>query len=694
MAGEPDAGGRFRWLRRWAAALAMAVVVADRLFPPPLDKLRDLSAVVTDRNGRPLHIFLNDEDAWRLPVTVERAPEVYVALLMAREDQRFRWHPGVDPLALARAVAQNLSAGRIVSGASTLTMQTARLLEPRPRTLTTKLIEVARALQLEARFSKDEVLEMYLTLAPFGGNVEGIVAASTVLFGKPPEALSVAEAALLVALPQAPSRLRPDRWPTAARAARNVVLANGVDTGALTAAAADEALQEPTPLVRHTLPRNAWHLAGRLHRQAPTETTIATTIDGPLQHALEALARREQAHLLDRAGLSILIVDNASGELRAGIGAADPLDDSRHGAIDMTRAVRSPGSAMKPFVYGLAFDDGLLRPETLIADVSTRFGAYAPGNFTGDFRGDVTAAEALQRSLNVPAVLVLSKLKPERFAAALTRAGVTLHFPKNAPRPGLPMALGGLGITLRDLTRLYAGLANGGRVRPLFVRAGAAVQEGELLMSLAAARQVLSILIDAPPPPGIAPATIRTDSRAIAMKTGTSYGYRDAWAVGVSRSHTVGVWVGRPDGSPSPDRLGLTTAAPIVHRVFDLLPRVEAPAGHRAIEEPPPELLRRLRYRAAGAPEAVVLSDPLALDLVFPPDGAVLPSVGGEERVATLTLVARGGRRPLTWLVDGRPLAITAVNREVDWRPERRGPARITVIDAEGRSDAAGVVVP
>ena len=671
-------------------ATALGLAALDRIFPPPLERLADLSTVVVDRTGAPLRLFTTGEGLWRLPVSVEEVAPAYLDLLVAVEDRRFYAHAGVDPLAAARALGENLAAGRVVSGASTLTMQVARLLEPRPRTLASKLLQAVRALQIEARYDKRRILEMYLTLAPFGGNLEGVRAASLAYFGKEPRALTSGEAALLVALPRSPSHLRPDRRPEAAAAARARVLDRAVAAQALDARAAAEALTEPVPDARVPWPFLAPHLAERIRGEHPGEPVVRTTVDGRLQSAVEALAQRAAANLVDPAGVALLVADNRSGELLAAVGAADYFDARRQGAVDMTRAVRSPGSALKPFVYGLAFDDRIVEPRTLVADVSTRFRDYTPANFDSSFHGELTVRDALLRSLNVPAVLVLDRLGPQRFVAALARVGVALHFREGGhlrpgPAPGLPVALGGVGITLEDLTALYLGLARDGVVAPL--RATAGPRTGGRLLSAESARQVRDILREVPPAPGWVQASDRRTRAPVAVKTGTSYGYRDAWALGLGERYTVGVWVGRPDGTPIPEQTGRTAALPLLYEVFDLLPsppgalvRAAAPVS------PPAPMLRRLEGRSTG--DGLRLPDDHRLQLVFPRPGIRLEVSDGDEGLTPVTLVAEGGHRPLVWLVDGRPVA-RGTDREVLWQPAYTGPVRVSVVDADGRSDAA-----
>ncbi len=687
-----------RWLILAVVALVAAALLFDWLVPPPLARLSDLSLTVIDRAGVPLRIFTTSSGTWRLPAS-EVAP-VYLDLLTVYEDRRFFSHGGVDPLALARAVGQNLAGGRIVSGASTLTMQVARLLEPHRRSWPGKLWEMARALQLERRFDKPAILEMYQTLAPFGGALEGVRAASLAWFGKSPRELSPAEAALLVALPQAPGRLRPDRWPEAARAARNKVLARAVVAGVLAPAAAREAMAEPVPTHQHPFAFSAPHLADRIRARHPGAVRVATTLDGALQRQVEALARREERGLVEHGGLAILIVDNASRAVLAAVGAPDAHDDSRNGWVDMVMAVRSPGSALKPFIYGLGFDDRVIHPETLIADVSTRFGDYAPANFDRGFHGELTVREALQMSLNVPAVLILDRIGPARFAERLKSSGARLVFPKGTTEAGLPIALGGVSINLLDLTTLYVALAREGEVAPLLFEPDAETGPVHRLLSASAAWQVRRILQGAPPPPGLVPSGEVSLRPVIALKTGTSFGFRDAWAFGVGSRHTVGVWVGRPDGTPSPDRYGRNTAAPLLYRVFDLLddatntaPGPSTAVGAEPVAAHAPALLRRIE---AGDPERkpLTLADPERLRLVFPTPGLVLDQEDfGDGPHATVTFSAAGGRRPLTWMVNGRPLETSETKREVAWRPEGPGFARVTVIDAEGRSASADFLV-
>lgn len=664
--------------------LGLCAVTADRLLPPDLSRLQGRSTVVVDAEGRLLRPFATADGTWRLPTRPERVDPLYLAMLRTVEDRRYGWHPGVDPLAALRAMGQMARHGRVVSGASTLTMQSARLLEPKPRTLAAKLEESLRAVQLQARLGRDGVLETYLTLAPFGGALEGVTAAALAWFGKEPDHLTPAEAALLVALPQSPERLRPDRRPEAARAARDRVLDRAAQAGVISADVARAAKADPVPTFQKSMPLLAPHLAERLAAEAPRGSILRTRIDGGVQRGLEGLGRAVAARLEPGADLAVVVVANSDRRLLASLGSADWLNRQ----VDLTQAVRSPGSALKPFIYALAFDDLSLHPGTRMSDMPQRFGDWTPRNFDHDFHGTVTAREALQRSLNVPAVQALERVGPVRFVALLQQAGARLAFPPGGEEPGLPLALGGVGIRLADLAALYAALADGGRVLPLSVLSGETAPEAKRLVGEAAARAVLQVLEDSPAPDGFATGSAVARVQRIAFKTGTSFGFRDAWSVGSSVDYTVAVWVGRPDGAPRPGEMGRGTAAPVLFRAFDLLPPDHAPRpaprqpDHALFHREPPPALAQLNPAEDAVPSPGGRTDPLRI--LFPPDGATVESL--EDGIG---LNAAGGRPPYRWVADGKPLADGATF----WRPDGDGFARVVVIDKEGRRAAASIRV-
>jgi len=692
-----------------ACAVFIALsVIADIVFPPDMSRYRMLSPEVVDRHGVLLRPFLSKDGYWRLKTTVTQVNPRYLRLLEAYEDKRFASHYGVDPFAMVRAVFQLGSAHRIVSGGSTLTMQAARLLEPRPRGIGAKLIQMVRAIQLEERYSKDEILSIYLTLAPFGGNLEGVRAASLAYFGKPPSALDLSEAALLVALPQSPAKDRPDRHGIAAIKGRDKVLARMVEEQVITPSDAGVAKREGVASMRLPMPLIAPHLAQHLKRAHPNATALASTIDASLQTAIERMAVRERAYLEDGGSLAIVVVDNKARNVLAYVGGTDYW--GRSGQIDLAARPRSPGSALKPFIYGLAFDDLILHPSSRMEDEPMTFGDYAPRDFEGAFQGAVTAAEALRMSLNVPAVTVLDRIGPLRFSLALENAGAHLAYPTKDTAPSLPIALGGLGISLADITMLYAGIAEGGTAAPLRTltsaspglrraEAASAAQAGDAhrLFGPVAAWYLRDILDGVSLPEGWAMGQGLARKRTIGFKTGTSYGFRDAWAVGFSNDYTVGVWVGRADGAPSAGRIGREAAAPILLKTFELLPddkrpALQAPPGTilvRSTEELPPNLRLFTRATATTPVAQEVVVPPPAI--AFPPNGAtvLLPAANAKDK--TILFKADGGRAPLTWLVDGQPLGTFDRFQPVVFAPKGEGFAQVTVVDAEGRSDSAKI---
>jgi penicillin-binding protein 1C len=669
-----------------AAMFLTAVAVAGTylLLPSPsLDRGRSASVLVLASDGSILRGFLTGDGKWRLPVKPDKVDPLYRRMLIAAEDRRFASHIGFDPIAGLRAAGQFGTSGHVVSGASTLTMQVARLLERHPRSLTAKIGEIADALALERRLSKANVLGLYLTLAPFGGNLEGVRAASLAYFGKEPARLSVAEGALLVAIPRSPERLRPDRHPEAARAARDRVLLRMAEAEEISPAALSEAREEDVPRLRLAMPFRAPHLARALRNEDPAAPTHHTAIEPLLQQRVEALLKREVLALDPEASFAAIVVDNRDRRVLAYVGNGDFGAVARRGTLDMARAVRSPGSALKPFIYAMGFDRLILHPETVLEDRPRHFADYAPADFDGRFQGEVTAREALQYSLNLPAVAVLDRLGPSRFTAALAAAGIGLRLPEPAAEPGLAVALGGAGITLADLVRLYVALSNGGEVAPLRYRTDDPPARGTAIFGPLAAWYVNDILADAPAPPGVPPAEVRR-GRPLAFKTGTSYGYRDFWAIGYDREVTIGVWAGRPDGTPMPGRSGRLTAAPVMFKIADL---VGPPSLQNGARPPSGALLLgrndlppRLRRLDPG-PLAQSAAPGGAPKIVYPPDGALIEWHGEE-----LSLEATGGRRPFRWLVDGKPLAPGLPRRTIYWQPEGIGFSHLTVIDAEGRS--------
>ena len=554
----------WRWLAGAVVLFCGAIVLADKQWPLPLHEVSPARVVVAE-DGSPLWRFADAEGIWRYPVTIEEVSPRYLDALIQYEDRWFWDHPGVNPFSIARAAWQDLTAGRVVSGGSTLTMQVARLLDPHPRTFGGKFRQLWRAFQLEWHLSKRDILTLYLNRAPFGGTLQGIGAASWAYLGKPPTELSYADAALLAVLPQAPSRLRPDRWPERAQAARNKVLDRLLTQGVWPANVVNEAKEEPVWLFPRQMPQLA-PLFARAMLARSREEKIVTTLDAGLQRQLEDLALNWKSRLPPRSSLAMIVVDNRDMKVRGWVGSADIADDSRFGHVDMVTAIRSPGSVLKPFLYAMALDSALIHPASLLQDVPRRIGDYRPGNFDSGFHGPVSMSDALVRSLNLPAVQVLDAYGPKQFAARLRNAGLPLILPAGA-EPNLSLILGGAGARLADITAAYSAFARHGKVGKLRMLASDPLVERPLLSPGAAwiTRRILAG--EAQPVPD----TSLPQVPSLAWKTGTSYGYRDAWAIGVNARYSIGIWTGRPDGTPVAGQFGFASAIPLLNQVNNLL---------------------------------------------------------------------------------------------------------------------------
>ena len=674
--------GRAYWIILAALGGLVGLLALDRALPPPLPSADAVSAAVRDRHGEVLRAFPVEEGRWRLAADLDRIDPDFLDALLAYEDERFHQHWGVDFPALVRASRDSLAAGRIVSGGSTITMQLARLIEPRERTLGAKLIQMARALQLEIRLSKTEILELYLTLAPYGGNLEGVRAASWAYFGREPDDLTIDQIAMLIALPQSPEARRPDRQPERAVRARGRVLQRLASVGLASPQAAADAAGDPAPM-RRPFPADAWHAADAIRRAAPDMREPVSTLDRSLQLMLEDSLADELADTDETVQFAAMIIETETRAVRAMAGSASRARPG--GWIDLTDRPRSPGSTLKPFIYGMAFDDGLAAPGTRIADLPRRFAGYQPDNFDRSFRGDVTIAEALQHSLNIPAVTTLDGVGARRFNAALGFAGANPLRPRQAGQDdGLAVALGGAGLTLRQIGVLYAALADGGEARPL------AWQETALddfapvgsfrLLSAESADEIVRVLRRAPHPGGRMPALLARGAPDIAFKTGTSYGFRDAWAAGIVGGYTLVVWTGRADGAPREGVTGRAAALPVLFRLADGVSQL-APRGDMGVDrqaEPPEETPQTLAdFRADAAPH-----------ILFPPDGAEVWS----DRAGRGFILAAQAPGPVRWFADGETVSENALGEPV-WIPPGPGFYAVSAVDEAGRTSEVRVRV-
>ena len=577
---------RRKLLRRMLVMLFAAVLllfILDRLFPISYPEVGD-GVMVVSQDGVPLRAYPTPDGIWRYRITPEEVSPYYLQAVMGYEDQYFYRHPGVNPFGLARAGWQWATKGHIVSGGSTLTMQVARILDgSTERTMRGKGLQILRALQLEAHLSKREILMIYLNYAPMGGIIEGVEMASRTYLGKPAKSLTPAEAAMLAALPQSPTKRRPDLNAARARTARDKVLGRMANLGYWTPemvadARIENVIAQPiraswlAPLAAERLKREA----GK-HQASRRDEVVQSTIDAELQSRIEAMLQDRVRNMPSKISIAVLVMENDSLAVRAYAGSADFSDSERASYVDMTRGVRSPGSALKPFLYAMALDEGLIHSESLMVDAPQSFGGYAPGNFQAAFSGAVSVSEALQRSLNIPAVDLLDRYGATRFATTLRAGGVKLRMEQGA-EPNLSLILGGGGTTLEELVGAYRAFAAGGVAgKPRIIPTAPKVEAR--LMSESAAWVIRDILEAGGRPDR--PFDEGGSRVKLAWKTGTSFGFRDAWALGVTDRYTLGVWIGRPDGTPNPGFFGANSAAPLAKDIAAILPLGNTPRAPR-----------------------------------------------------------------------------------------------------------------
>ncbi len=685
---------------KWAAGLGLAAIITsagllalDRAYPPPLPETLIVSREIVDRDGLLLRAFATPEGRWRFKGDRSNVDPDFIKMLLAYEDGRFMKHDGVDPMALARAFLQFVRHGKIVSGGSTITMQLARLLEPRKeRTFGAKLLQIARAIQIERRISKEEILSLYLTYAPYGGNIEGVRAASLAWFGKEPKKLTLSEAALLVALPQSPELRRPDRYPMQAKSARDRVLDRMATAGLIPPSEIARASLATISKFRISLPALAPHLSEAARLKNPGNLRDQLTLKRSVQVGLEQVARDAARRLGPKLSVAILMADVRSGEILGEVGAADYFDRQRDGFIDMTRVPRSPGSTLKPLIYGLAFENGIVAPETIIEDLPANFSGYRPRNFDSTYQGDVSIRHALQLSLNVPAVELLEAVSPATLFSRLRRAGAEPVMPK-AEAPGLAVGLGGIGLSLKDLVQTYASIATLGNAVSLYDGVYGARSEPirMAVLSPSAAWQVIDILAGLQAPPG-------TSAQPIAYKTGTSYGYRDAWSIGFDGKYVIGVWVGRPDNAAIPGITGGGTAAPILFEAFkrsgiEHQRLLGAPHGTQMLarSELPLSLQRFVKIGTGLVSIKASVKPP---EIIFPPQGARIElSQLSDGSPLPLMLKLQGGKAPYHWLANGVPLLGAVRKRSQSWVPDGSGFSQLTVVDANGAAATVNIFI-
>ncbi len=617
---------------RTVTAVGLITLALNLFYPVDLAKFVAQSPTMYDRNGELIHIERNSFDCWMLQA--QTLDPQFKELLLNFEDRAFYLHPGVNPFALLRALWQAVGYGKVVSGGSTLTMQVARLLSPGQRTVWRKLVEIHTALRLTSQFSKETILKIYLTLAPYGGNISGIRAASLYYFGKEPHCLPLSYQAMLVAIPQAPSNLRPDRFIARANLAKNKVLQRLSHPNSQV----KESLQEVCMIKTTPFIKLAPHgFIAQQHGKIPLNC-----LDKAHQMAVTHLVSDFVRKLPTPMNAAAIVYHLKTNELMVYVGSVGGTN--RMAGNDMCLASRSPGSLLKPFIYGLAMEKGYLNPQTIVTDKPINLKGYQPENFDMQFSGELTVEEALQQSLNTPVIQVLNQIGPGYFFDWLTQHPITMHFPKNhQKRPGLAVGLGGLGMSLHDLVQLYGLLANG------------------KLLTQPSQTWVSHTLAQTPMP------DLCHQNPGIAYKTGTSYGFRDAWSIGYDNNHVVGIWVGRADGTPCTGYHGRQIAAPLMMQIFNYLgvtPIVFPSSTARADQH----TNQPLRFQSSEKTEFKITMPKTNTTVCAPENGGIYLQTNATE--ATL------------WYVNGSYLGEAKAGDEAYyWKPPQVGFYQITAVN-------------
>ncbi|WP_146897803.1 penicillin-binding protein 1C [Adhaeribacter aerolatus] len=604
----------------------LSLAILNYLFP--LQLTISYSPVITAADGSVINAFLSRDDKWRMKLEPDEINPVLEKAILLKEDKYFYYHPGVNPVAFVRAFYRNSITRKTTSGASTITMQVARLLYPRERTYWHKLLEIFRALQLEWYYSKAEILHLYLNLVPFGGNIEGVRAASVLYFQQSPKQLSLAQAVTLSVIPNKPSSLRIGLRNEQIVAFRNKWLQYFQPQNAFPAKEIADALAEPLEAKRVEAPQVAPHFAYRLYRQNRNQANIKTTLNRPIQEKVEQLTYNymQQLRYKNIQNASVIIINNQTHAVEAYLGSADFSDVAHSGQVDGVRAIRSPGSTLKPLLYATAFDRGLLTPKTIITDVPVDYAGYRPENYYGNYSGNITIEQALATSLNIPAVKILDQLGVPTFVQKLQQAEFS-QVKKTGNQLGLSLILGGCDVTLEELTTLFSVFANNGKYSSLRWRQEDTLAVQKQLISPAAAYMVNQILTQLQRPDLPHNAQNSMHLPKIAWKTGTSYGRRDAWSIGYNKKYTVGVWVGNFSGEGVPELNGTDSATPLLFSIFNAIDYNSPESWFQK----PPGLSFRQVCAASGLPRNT-----------FCPDGitdAFIPGISSAKKCEHLKLI-------------------------------------------------------
>lgn len=552
-----------------AVSLPVLFLLFDFLFPLP--PMKTFSTEIYAKDGTLLTAYLTRDDKWRMFSTLDEVTPELKKAIIEKEDSWFYWHPGVNPVSLIRAFVSNITSGKRISGASTITMQLARLLEPKSRTYLNKAAEIFRAFQLELHYSKDEILEMYLSLLPYGGNIEGVKAASYIYFNRPPGKLSLAQSIMLAVIPNNPNGLRIDKKVEEAVSERNFRIKKFIDAGTFNTDVLKNALDEPLKPNRYQVPNIAPHFCNYIlqnYNQLRINTTLDLSIQTKAEDLLWNYVLRNYGRYVTNG--SVFIINNKNLSVVAYCGSADFYNVTASGQVDGVQAIRSPGSTLKPFLYAQAFNSGKYTPKMKLLDVPTDFSGYQPENFNYKFNGEVTLAFALGNSLNVPAARLLQEMGLKDFISLLKKGGFT-KIARDEDKLGISLILGGCGVTLEQLTKLYTVFSHKGKLYPInFVKSkNKNVSKGLAFYNEATTYMISNILSNLKRPDLPKDFISASKLPKVAWKTGTSYGKRDAWAVGYNPDYTIGVWMGNFDGKGSPYISGAEIAVPLLFDLFN-----------------------------------------------------------------------------------------------------------------------------
>ena len=663
--------------RRTRPILALTVIlcivttVTIVLVDPPDIATYDQGTTLLDRNGVPIRVALDRMEQDNRPVDLQDISPWVQAAIISVEDQRFLRHPGIDPLAIIRAIGQNLRSRRRISGASTLSTQVIRLREPRPRNWRTKGIEAVKALQLERIYDKSAILKTHLNLAPFGGNLNGIEAAARWYFDKSAADLNLAEAALLAGLPQSPSRLRPDRNPDNARKRMQHVLERMRKDEVIDEQQYKAAIRAPLHIQSGWRPFIAPHFADLVLQQTARTGTLTTTLDASLQHVIENIATQHKRTLLDTEAdrIAIVVMHVHDGAILSLIGSHDYFDTTNSGMVNAALAKRSPGSSLKPLIYALAIDQGSMTPATMLDDSPAGYRDINPTNFDGQFRGNVTLRDALILSLNMPALKTVEQLGTQRVIDHLRSFGLGT-IDRSAEHYGTGLAIGGAEVRLLDLVAAYAALARGGTYLPPQFLHDAPLAPSRRVLSPEAAYIVTDILGGTERSNDLFGHIADARLPRAAWKTGTSSAYRDAWTVAWTPEHVIGVWVGNTDGRPTKQCTGATAAAPVVADILrHLYPSgnqawFEQPQGIRTVSKPDGSRDLQIFGVTTSQARRTALNE---IRITSPADGTQYRIPSRSSKPTTIPLQAESTQETLYWFANGVPLGQTTSQEPLHW---------------------------